>query len=169
MSTIKAGIIGTGFIGPAHVEAARRLGFVEMVGLCEAGAELAKSKAELEVDLGSIDLASEESEAEVKRPKWFDTAKFPTARFVSSAFRAVAPDRYEVAGKLTIKGITRDAIVPITLKKDVGGTSTVEGSFTIKRLDYKIGEAEWADPETVGEEVLVRIRMVLPAVNNLAA
>jgi predicted dehydrogenase len=45
MKTVKAGIIGTGFIGPAHVEAARRLGFVEMVALCEAGDELAKSKA----------------------------------------------------------------------------------------------------------------------------
>ena len=45
MSSIKAGIIGTGFIGPAHVEAARRLGFVEMIALCEAGSELAKSKA----------------------------------------------------------------------------------------------------------------------------
>src|SRR5438445_8218805 len=45
MKTIKAGIIGTGFIGPAHIEAARRLGFVEMVALCEAGDELAKSKA----------------------------------------------------------------------------------------------------------------------------
>src|SRR5262249_28145346 len=45
MRTIKAGIIGTGFIGPAHVEAARRLGFVEMLGLCEAGNELARAKA----------------------------------------------------------------------------------------------------------------------------
>jgi len=46
MRTIKAGIIGTGFIGPAHVEAARRAGFVEMIALCEANPELAKSKAE---------------------------------------------------------------------------------------------------------------------------
>src|SRR6185369_6801728 len=46
MRTIKAGIIGTGFIGPAHVEAARRAGFVEMLGLCEANPELAKSKAD---------------------------------------------------------------------------------------------------------------------------
>jgi predicted dehydrogenase len=45
MKSIKAGIIGTGFIGPAHVEAARRLGFVEMIALCEANDELAKSKA----------------------------------------------------------------------------------------------------------------------------
>ena len=45
MKTIKAGIIGTGFIGPAHVEAARRLGFVEMIGLCEANDALARAKA----------------------------------------------------------------------------------------------------------------------------
>src|SRR5665213_2667848 len=45
MKTIKAGIIGTGFIGPAHVEAARRLGFVEMIALCEANDSLAAAKA----------------------------------------------------------------------------------------------------------------------------
>ncbi len=45
MKTIKAGIIGTGFIGPAHVEAVRRLGFVEMMALCEANPELAAAKA----------------------------------------------------------------------------------------------------------------------------
>ena len=44
--TIRAGIIGTGFIGPAHVEAGRRLGNVEFVALAEAGESLAKAKAE---------------------------------------------------------------------------------------------------------------------------
>src|SRR2546426_1560390 len=46
MRPIKAGIIGTGFIGPAHVEAARRLGFIEMIALCEANDQLAKAKAD---------------------------------------------------------------------------------------------------------------------------
>src|SRR5256885_14591381 len=58
MKTVKAGIIGTGFIGPAHVEAARRLGFVEMLGLCEANPELARSKAEklnIPRSYGSVD------------------------------------------------------------------------------------------------------------------
>lgn len=45
MRKVKAGIIGTGFIGPAHVEAARRLGFVEVAALAEAGQELAEAKA----------------------------------------------------------------------------------------------------------------------------
>ena len=124
--------------------------------------DLAKSKADIDIDLTSIDLASEESETEVKRPKWFDAARFPTAKFVSSAVRATGGDRYEVAGALTIKGITRDAIVPIALKNDAAGNSLAEGTFTIRRLDYKIGEGEWADPETVANEVMVRVRIVLP-------
>ncbi|MCI0624532.1 MAG: Gfo/Idh/MocA family oxidoreductase [Acidobacteria bacterium] len=47
MRTIKVGIIGTGFIGPAHVEALRRLGSVEVVGLAESNPGLAKEKAKL--------------------------------------------------------------------------------------------------------------------------
>ncbi|MCA9264154.1 MAG: Gfo/Idh/MocA family oxidoreductase [Planctomycetales bacterium] len=41
----KAGIIGTGFIGPAHIEAARRLGNVQFVAIAEANQELAQLKA----------------------------------------------------------------------------------------------------------------------------
>ncbi|MCL5284021.1 MAG: Gfo/Idh/MocA family oxidoreductase [Armatimonadetes bacterium] len=47
MALIKSGIIGTGFIGPAHVEAVRRLGDVEMIALAELGDDLAKAKANL--------------------------------------------------------------------------------------------------------------------------
>jgi uncharacterized Fe-S cluster protein YjdI len=31
----------------------------------------------------------------------------------------------------------------------------------VKRLDFKIGEGPWADPDTVANEVVVRIRMAL--------
>lgn len=46
MEKIKVGIIGTGFIGPAHIEALRRLGFVEVLGLAETSKEVAKQKAD---------------------------------------------------------------------------------------------------------------------------
>jgi len=45
MSKIKAGIIGTGFIGPAHIEALRRLGFVEVAAVSERDQALADRKA----------------------------------------------------------------------------------------------------------------------------
>src|SRR6266853_142417 len=96
--------------------------------------DLGRSKADFDIELGSIDLASDESETEIKRPLWFDTAKFPVAHFASSAIRDLGGDKYEVVGQLTIKGITHDAVVPITLKKDSTGNSVAEGNFMLKRL-----------------------------------
>ena len=46
MRRVKTGVIGTGFIGPAHIEALRRLGHVDVVALAECSADLAKSKAQ---------------------------------------------------------------------------------------------------------------------------
>lgn len=46
MNKIKVGVVGTGFIGPAHIEALRRLPNVEVVALCEVTAELARQKAD---------------------------------------------------------------------------------------------------------------------------
>ncbi len=45
MTKIKVGVVGTGFIGPAHIEALRRLPNVEVAALCEVTAELAAEKA----------------------------------------------------------------------------------------------------------------------------
>ena len=122
----------------------------------------AKSKAEFEIDLGSIDLASDESETEIKSPLWFDIVKFPTAHFASTSIKSVSADRYEIAGRLTLKGVTKDIVVPMAFKKDASGNNVGEGSFSLKRLDYKVGEGLWSDPEMVANDVTIRVRMVLP-------
>ncbi len=128
--------------------------------------DLAKSKAEFDIDLGSVDMASEDSETEIKGRMWFDTAKFPVAHFTSTSIRDLGGDRYDVAGQLSLKGTKRDAVIPIALKKDAAGNSVVEGSFTVKRLDYNIGLGLWADTDTVANEVIVRVRMVLPRASS---
>ena len=124
--------------------------------------ELAKSRAEFEIDLASIDLASEESETEVRRPRWFDTAKYPVATFHSTAMKDLGGDRYEIAGMLTLKGKTQDEKFPIEVKKDAAGNSVATGEFTIKRLAFNIGDGQWGDPTIVADDVIVRVRMVLP-------
>jgi polyisoprenoid-binding protein YceI len=124
--------------------------------------DLGKSKAEFDIDLASIDLASEDSEKEVRDKLWFDTAKFPVAHFSSTAIRDLGGDRYEVAGTLTLKGVRRDTVVPVAVRKDAAGNSVAEGTFNLMRLDYRIGEGLWADTETVKNEVAVRVRIVLP-------
>ncbi|MFT4024102.1 MAG: Gfo/Idh/MocA family oxidoreductase [Flavihumibacter sp.] len=47
MKTINVAVVGTGFIGPAHIEALRRLPNINVAALCEATAELAREKADL--------------------------------------------------------------------------------------------------------------------------
>jgi predicted dehydrogenase len=46
MKTIKVGVAGLGFIGPAHIEALRRIPGIEVVAISENNEELAKTKAE---------------------------------------------------------------------------------------------------------------------------
>jgi predicted dehydrogenase len=47
MEKIKVAVVGTGFIGPAHIEALRRNPNIEVATLCEVSEELAKEKAAL--------------------------------------------------------------------------------------------------------------------------
>jgi polyisoprenoid-binding protein YceI len=123
---------------------------------------LAQSKAVFDVDLASVDLASAESEDEAKGPLWFDTAKFPVAHFASTSIRDAGGGRYEVAGKLTMKGVTRDCIVPVIVKDQAAGGHVAEGSFALRRLEYRIGEGEWADTGMVDNDVIVHVRIALP-------
>ena len=125
-------------------------------------AALDQSKATIDIDLASLDLASADSEAEARDPLWFNTSKFPVAHFASTSFKSLGGDRYEVAGKLALKGVTRDCVVPIAVKADAAGNRVAEGAFLLKRLEYKIGEGEWADTATVADDIRVRVRIVLP-------
>jgi polyisoprenoid-binding protein YceI len=124
-------------------------------------ASLAKSRAQVDIDLASVDLAGADTEAEARGPLWFDSARFPVARFSSTSIESRGGGRYDVVGRLTLKGVTRDCVVPITVTRASNGERIAEGSFALRRLDYRVGEGEWADTGTVAGDVIVRIRMVL--------
>jgi polyisoprenoid-binding protein YceI len=116
------------------------------------------------IDTGSARFGSAELDAEVPKPTWLNVPKFPQATFQSSGIRAAGPGKFEVAGKLSIKGAARDIVVPVQVSQTGSGaslTSTATGSFTLKRLDFKIGEAEWADTSMLGNDVAVRFKLVL--------
>src|SRR5450755_4709309 len=56
------------------------------------------------IDVGSATLGSAETEAELVKPEWFDTKVFPQATFQSSAVKATGPGKFDVTGRLVIKG-----------------------------------------------------------------
>ena len=125
-------------------------------------AALDKSRAEFDIDLASVDLASTESETELKGPAWFDSTKFPKAHFASASIKDQGGGKYEIAGSLSLKGVTKAYVVPVTLRTDGVGNRVAEGRFSLKRLDYRVGEGMWADTDTVANDVIVSVRIVLP-------
>ena len=119
------------------------------------------------IDTASARFGSAELDAELGKPIWLAVAAFPQASFQSSAIRAAGPGRFEVAGRLTIKGQTRETTVPVQLAAAAGANATASGSFTIRRLDFRVGEAEWSDTSLLANDVLVRFRLTLAGLGPL--
>jgi len=118
------------------------------------------------IDLASVALGAPELEAELAKAAWFDSKKLPQASFTSSAVKATGPAKFEVSGKLSIKGQTRDIVVPISLSQ-AGGVTTASGSFVLKRLEFKIGDGEWADTSMVANEVQVKFKLAFTGIAAL--
>ena len=125
-------------------------------------AKIASAQARLDIDVASIDTGSAEGDDAVVGKLWFNAKAFPAASFVSTGLKALGGNRYEARGKLSIKGKTRDVVAPVTFQA-TGNRGVFDGGFTIKRLDYAIGEGEWADLGTVANEIQIKFHIVVNA------
>lgn len=123
-------------------------------------------KVNFTIETGSATFGVKETDSEMPKPEWFSVAKFPTATFASTSIKAKGAGKFDVAGKLSVKGVTKDVVVPIALAQ-AGGTTTASGAFPIKRTEFKIGEGEWADTSTVADEVQVKFKIALSGVGPL--
>ncbi|KNZ31152.1 MAG: polyisoprenoid-binding protein [Methylibium sp. NZG] len=118
------------------------------------------------IDLTSAQIGDSETMAELAKPGWFDSKRVPMATFQSTAVKAAGPGKFDVTGKLNIKGNVRDVVVPVTLTQAAGAT-TATGAFVVKRLEFKIGEGDWADTSMVANDVQVKFKLALTGVAAL--
>ena len=123
------------------------------------------TKVSFSVDLLSADIGNSETEKELKKPGWFDSLKMPAAIFTSSGVKSLGGEKFEFSGKLAIKGVSQNIVVPVTLAQ-ANGTTRVIGNFILKRLDFKIGDGDWNDVSLVANEVIVNIKL---SVTGIAA
>jgi len=122
---------------------------------------LGASTAEVTVDTASAYTGNEDIDIEMRKEQWFHTAKYPTARFVTTKITAKGANAYEAAGKLTIKGITKDVVLPFKVALSNGEkTAKITGELTVKRLDFGIGKGEWGATRIVADEVVIQIEVL---------
>lgn len=104
------------------------------------------------VDADSITTGSEERDAHLRSPDFFDVEKYPKLIFKSTAMRKIDEEYYELYGNLTIKNITKQ----ITLDVEYGGTvkdpygKQVSGFTITGKIHRKDWDLKWNMPLETG-------------------
>jgi len=120
-------------------------------------------KVVLIIDTGSARFGSPDTQTEAVKAEWFNVAKFPQATLESTAIAAAGPGKYDLTGRLSIKGVAREVRIPVALAR-AGAITVATGAFTLKRLDFKIGEGDWSDPSMVANDVQVKFKLALSGI-----
>jgi polyisoprenoid-binding protein YceI len=129
--------------------------------------DLTLSRVEATIDAASINTREPQRDTHLKSPDFFDVEKYPTLSFKSSHVSRKSDGELQVAGNLTIHGITRDVTFevegPTPPQKDPWGNTRVGLSATTKinRKDFGL---TWSPVlETgglmVGEEVTLTLEV----------
>jgi polyisoprenoid-binding protein YceI len=128
--------------------------------------DLAGSRIEVTIDVASITTGHKDRDAMLRSSSFFDVARWPSARFVSREVVHREGERYAARGELSIRDVTREAVLPFTLAIGADPEAAdrlraqAAGELAISRLDYGVGQGEFASTGTVGEEVVIRIAIV---------
>ena len=121
--------------------------------------------AKVTIDLASAKTGDTQRDTALPQPEWFDTASHPQASFVADHFVAKGGDAYEAPGKLTIRGIGKDVVLPFTLAI-TGDKATAKGHLSLVRTSFGVGQGVWATGEWVGLDVGVDVDLVATKSGN---
>lgn len=122
--------------------------------------DLASSRFEVKIDLGSVNTQDGERDDVLKGPDLFATAQWPQARYVADKFTSRGGLKYSASGKLTLRNVTHDVPIEFTFEPGAAGAS-LQGTATLNRLDFGVGQGEWKDTDAVGNAVEVRFALLL--------
>lgn len=119
----------------------------------------AKSSVEVTMPLAKLDTHVSALDEHLKKPDFFDAAKYPVVTFKSTKVEPLGGNHFKVTGNLTVHGVTKPVVLDATLNKSgqhpmlkvpaIGFDATA----TIKRSDFGVG----AYVPAVSDEIQIRI------------
>lgn len=150
MTTVST-VPATWTIDSAHTDvgfAVRHMGlstvrgsFERVAGTVETGADGTPSAVRVEIETASINTGSKDRDAHLRSGDFFDAESNPSITFVSTSVTPRGADRYEVAGDLTMHGITK----PVVLDAEIGEPITDPWGMQRRAAtaSAKINRKEW--------------------------
>ncbi|MGF7152764.1 YceI family protein [Novosphingobium gossypii] len=77
---------------------------------------LASAKLDVSVPVASVSTTNKTLDEELVSADWFDAAKYPTMRFVSTKVTKTGARTADIAGNLTLHGVTKPVVLKATFK-----------------------------------------------------
>lgn len=111
------------------------------------------------VNMTSVKTGNSDLDTGMQEQDALDTADFPTAHWVTQSISKHG-DNYQVQGKLTIHGISKQQNGSFQLKRQNHGWQ-LTGSSTLNRMDYQLGTGQYNDTSFIPAEVKVEFDLEL--------
>ena len=109
------------------------------------------------IQLGSVNTHYKDRDEYLLQQDWFYVDMWPEAVFSSNTIRQLGDNRFVADGILSLKGISKDIEIDLELiLEENGERGRLTGNAKLKRLDFAVGQGEWATTEWVGDEVNVK-------------
>ena len=135
--------------------------FDKLSGTIELDAAHHTDSADIVIDIDSVSTGVAMLDQFLKGPRFFDSAKFPTATFKSSSLRFSGKQLVAVSGNLSLHGVTKPVVLEVgyfscrehpLLKVASCGA---DASVTIRRSDYGLDAFIGNDADDVRLEIAV--------------
>jgi len=99
---------------------------------------VANSTVEILIDPKFINTRAARRDAHLKTCDFFCVDSFPQIAFKSNKVTRVGPDRYNVDGTITMRGVTKPLTIPGRLVFNEGGRARFNGTFKLNRKDFGV-------------------------------
>ncbi len=117
----------------------------------------------VEIDMASVESGNTDRDNALRSNGLFDVAVWPSAVFEANDVTTLGDGQYEARGTLTLRDQTLPIVLPFTLVLEGAPgarLATAEGSVTINRTDYGVGQGMFADTSVIPDPVEIAVRIV---------
>ena len=117
--------------------------------------QLDASSVHIVVDMNSLKTSYSDLTDTLVTSPWFDSKLFPQAEFDAQHFKKLQGNHYQADGTLKIRDKSVPVVLSFTVEKMTATDATVKGSTQLKRLQFGVGQGEWASTKEVKDDVKV--------------
>ena len=121
--------------------------------------QLATAKLEVTIPMATATTRNPDYDGQMRGDAFFNSAKFATATYSATKFRALGGNRYAADGTLSLHGISKPVTLEFTWTP--GAKPVLAGKATVKRLDFGVGGGDWADTKLIPDAIAISTKVVL--------